>query len=94
MLRDVHACRAHETRSYQHSRHPCSYPTSEPWNNACGGLCTIRSGMRHEDDLVCSPGLRFQEGGNVIAATLDAARCEVRLGNLNAVVGWVTLSCS
>jgi hypothetical protein len=37
------------------------------WNNACGGSCTIRSGMRHEDDLVCSPGLRFHERGNVIA---------------------------
>lgn len=37
------------------------------WNNACGGSCTIRSGMRHEDELVCSPGLRFHKGGNVIA---------------------------
>lgn len=37
------------------------------WNNACGGSCTIRSGMRHEDELVCSPGLRFHRGGNVIA---------------------------
>jgi hypothetical protein len=42
-----------------------------PWNNACGGSCTIRSGMRHEDDLVCSPGLPFHERGNVIAADVQ-----------------------
>lgn len=56
MLRDVRACRANETCSYQTPKTPLPPSHILPQTSACGGSCALPPGMRHEDDLVCSPG--------------------------------------
>lgn len=66
MLRDLRACRANETCSYQLQRHPCSHPTFRPNGALAEARVRRPSGMRHEDGLVCSPGYYVREGATTM----------------------------
>jgi hypothetical protein len=59
-LRNAHACRANETCSYHLQDPPAGIPHSAP--NGAHGQARVRrsSGIRHEDELVCSPGCEAQ----------------------------------